>query len=97
MSLSHNSTSHFVPTQCFLLSRCVCENDLAGELVTRLSAYPKMTEALASTSSQELPRRVSSRRPSQLSQAFNTALVKARRSRIGQATPAAPALPTPPP
>ena len=27
--------------------RCVCENDLCGELVTRLSVYPKMKEALA--------------------------------------------------
>jgi hypothetical protein len=31
-----------------LVCRCVCENDLCGELVSRLSAYPKMKEALAS-------------------------------------------------
>ena len=30
------------------MCRCVCENDLCGELVSRLSAYPKMKEALAS-------------------------------------------------
>ena len=31
-----------------LLCRCVCENDLCGELGSRLSIYPKMMEALAS-------------------------------------------------
>ena len=32
----------------FLPTRCVCESNLGGELITRLSAYPKMTAALTS-------------------------------------------------
>ena len=30
------------------MCRCVCENDLCGELITRLTEYPKLTTALSS-------------------------------------------------
>ena len=41
----------YAPKSTFSLPyphRCVCESDVGGELVTRLSVYPKMKEALAS-------------------------------------------------